>query len=147
MSRLHAECVPVHNPPLGASPYGYVPSEGVCITAIVLFAVSTALHTAQAVYYSVRRRKLTRGEGSGESGGDAQRAARQPSYWWILATLVPGGLLEVIGWAGRYWSSRNVLNIQASLPLSPARAALTCWFSLFSCKSPRRCEPNTVDLY
>lgn len=98
---------------VGSSPYGYTPSKGVCITAIVLFSISTALHTAQAIYYSIRRRKAARlavEAGADNVGGE--RRGREPSYWWILVTLVPGGLLEIIGWAGRYWSSQNVLNIE-----------------------------------
>lgn len=100
------------NPPLGSSPYGYTPSKGVCITAIVLFSISTALHTAQAVYYSIRRRKAARLAGEADDGVGGERRGREPSYWWILVTLVPGGLLEIIGWTGRYWSSQNVLNIE-----------------------------------
>jgi len=111
-----------NNPLLGESPYGYTPSAGVCITAIVLFSVSTAVHTAQAIYYSIQRRRRSRALATstinddsaavGSAAGVTNVYARQPSYWWILATLVPGGLLEIVGWAGRYWSSQNVLNIQ-----------------------------------
>lgn len=30
--------------------------------------------------------------------------------WWLLPTAILAGLGEIIGWAGRLWSSRNVLN-------------------------------------
>lgn len=105
----------------GESPYGYTPSAGVCITSIVLFSVSTAIHVIQAIYYSIQRRRRSRAlvtmHEDGTGPAVSNQYTRQPSYWWILATLVPGGLLEIVGWAGRYWSSQNVLNIQVRYPL------------------------------
>ncbi|GHJ90097.1 hypothetical protein NliqN6_6499 [Naganishia liquefaciens] len=108
------------------SPYGYVPSSGVCLTAIVLFAVSTALHTIQAIYYSIKRCRTAR-----LASGDSAVARAEPNYWFILVTLVPGGLLEVVGWAGRYWSSQNVLNIEPFLMQITTLILAPCFFSAF----------------
>lgn len=69
----------------------------------------------QAIYYSIKRRRDVR-----LAINDSAVARGEPNYWFILVTLVPGGLLEVVGWAGRYWSSQNVLNIEV------------CWFSCLS---------------
>lgn len=60
--------------------YNYVPTEWVCIMFIALFAISTSIHIAQAVRYRM---------------------------WWLLATPVVSGILEMIGWSGRLWSSHN----------------------------------------
>jgi hypothetical protein len=106
---------------IGESPYGYVPSKGVCLTAIVLFSVSTALHVLQVIYYSIRRRKAVR-----SAANDQAVVHGEPNYWFILLTLVPGGFLEIVGWAGRYWSSQNVLNIQVCWRSMPASTMLNC---------------------
>lgn len=68
--------------PSEASPYGYVPTEGICITFIVLFGLSTLLHFIAAVRYRL---------------------------WWLIPTACLMGAGEVIGWVGRLWSSRNVM--------------------------------------
>ncbi|KAL7415338.1 RTA1-like protein [Mrakia frigida] len=60
--------------------YGYVPTQWVCVVFIVFFALSTIAHTGQAIH------------------------GRLP---WLLFTIVPGGLLEVLGWCGRLWNSIN----------------------------------------
>ncbi|KAF8191019.1 RTA1 like protein-domain-containing protein [Mycena galopus ATCC 62051] len=60
------------------SHYGYVPQEAVAIVFLVLFAISTALHVAQATYFRM---------------------------WWLLPTAALCGVGEVIGWSGRLWSS------------------------------------------
>ncbi|KAJ7828779.1 RTA1 like protein-domain-containing protein [Mycena olivaceomarginata] len=64
------------------SPYGYTPTESVCILFVVLFGISTALHLVQALRYRI---------------------------WWILPTIVFSGLLETLGWSARLWSSMSVL--------------------------------------
>jgi len=69
----------LHN---GDSPYNYVPTEWVCILFIALFSISTTLHIAQAV-----RSRL----------------------WWLFPTAVVSGVIELIGWSGRLWSSQNPL--------------------------------------
>ncbi|KDN43482.1 hypothetical protein RSAG8_06071, partial [Rhizoctonia solani AG-8 WAC10335] len=58
--------------------YGYVPTRWICILFVVLYAVSTALHTGQAIWSRM---------------------------WWFFPTIVCGGILEILGWAGRLWSS------------------------------------------
>jgi hypothetical protein len=61
-------------------PYGYVPTEGVCITFIILFAISALLHTGQALKWRTR---------------------------WMIPSMALGCTGEVIGWSGRLWSSQN----------------------------------------
>jgi len=66
----------------GDSPFNYVPTEWVCILFIALFSISTTLHIAQAVRYRL---------------------------WWLFPTAVVSGIIELIGWSGRLWSSQNPL--------------------------------------
>ncbi|KAG8773588.1 hypothetical protein FRC12_002452 [Ceratobasidium sp. 428] len=58
--------------------YGYVPTRWICILFVVLFSVSTSVHIGQATW------------------------SRQ---WWLFPTIVAGGVLEILGWAGRLSSS------------------------------------------
>ncbi|KAI0718446.1 RTA1-domain-containing protein [Cerioporus squamosus] len=60
------------------SPYGYIPTEWICILFIVLFSLSTLLHLAQTFHSRL---------------------------WWLAATAVLAGIAEIIGWSGRLWSS------------------------------------------
>ncbi|CDZ98167.1 RTA-like protein [Phaffia rhodozyma] len=60
--------------------YGYVPTEWVCIVFVVVFSLTTIVHLAQAMRY-----RLT----------------------WLALTIVPGGLLEILGWSGRLWNAIN----------------------------------------
>ncbi|EIW56106.1 RTA1-domain-containing protein [Trametes versicolor FP-101664 SS1] len=62
------------------SPYGYVPTEWICILFIALFAITTSVHLGQAVWSRL---------------------------WWLLGTTVLAGVIEIIGWSGRLWSSLN----------------------------------------
>ncbi|KAJ2977789.1 hypothetical protein NUW54_g11376 [Trametes sanguinea] len=70
------------------TPYGYTPTKSVCIALVVLFGITSAakryaipaLHAAQAIRYRL---------------------------WWLLPTAVLGGLVELVGWIGRLWSSLN----------------------------------------
>lgn len=64
------------------SPYGYMPSTASCIAYLTMFSILTAVHLGLGVRYK---------------------------YHSAIATMVPGGLLEIIGWAGRYWSNQNLL--------------------------------------
>ncbi|KAK0222913.1 RTA1-domain-containing protein [Armillaria nabsnona] len=73
--------------------YGYVPDRGISILFLVLFSVSTLIHTGQAVF---------------------SRA------WWLLATAALCGLLEILGWSARLWSTSN-----PGLP-DPYEMQLTC---------------------
>ncbi|KAF9033577.1 RTA1 like protein-domain-containing protein [Panaeolus papilionaceus] len=68
--------MPNHN--FHGSPYHYVPTEGVAITFIVLFGLSGLIHVAQAISYRM---------------------------WWLIPTAGLCGLLEVMGWSARLWSS------------------------------------------
>ncbi|KAF4581569.1 hypothetical protein EYR40_009853 [Pleurotus pulmonarius] len=67
------------------SPYGYIPTEYVCIIFIVLFGISTFTHTVEAIFLRT---------------------------WWLLPTACLAGALEVLGWAGRLWSSDNITGVQ-----------------------------------
>ncbi|TEB22954.1 RTA1-like protein [Coprinellus micaceus] len=60
------------------SPYHYLPSKAAGFAIIVLFVLSTLAHAGVALY-----RRL----------------------WWILPTIVLCGILEILGWAARLWSS------------------------------------------
>ncbi|KAI0773340.1 RTA-like protein, partial [Irpex lacteus] len=70
------------------SPYNYVPTESVTLVFLVLFGISTALHLGQSIWFKL---------------------------WWLLPTAVLAGTGETIGWAGRFWSTQNILNDNAFL--------------------------------
>lgn len=63
------------------SPYGYLPTKSTCVIFVVLFGLSTLLHFLVAVRYRL---------------------------WWLIPTACLAGGGEVVGWAGRLWSSENV---------------------------------------
>ncbi|KAF7342589.1 RTA1-domain-containing protein [Mycena sanguinolenta] len=65
-------------PPTVPSQYGYTPHEYVAIIFLVVFGMSTVLHIGQATRYRM---------------------------WWLFPTACLCGIGEVIGWAGRLWSS------------------------------------------
>ncbi|KAF9035021.1 hypothetical protein BDZ89DRAFT_1062273 [Hymenopellis radicata] len=58
--------------------YGYVPDRATTIVFVVLYSISTVAHIGQAVKYRT---------------------------WWMLGTAVLCGLLEILGWGARLWSS------------------------------------------
>jgi hypothetical protein len=62
------------------SPFGFIPTFGVCIAFIVLFSLTSFGHLLQTLKYRT---------------------------WWWLPTLVTCGVVEVIGWAGRLWGHKN----------------------------------------
>ncbi|TFY79769.1 hypothetical protein EWM64_g4240 [Hericium alpestre] len=62
------------------SPYNYVPTEWICALFVALYSVTTILHIAEASWKRM---------------------------WWLFPTAVLAGLLEILGWVGRLWSSRN----------------------------------------
>ncbi|KAG1849235.1 RTA-like protein, partial [Suillus subluteus] len=61
-------------------PYHYVPTEWICVLFVVLYSISAALHLGQALKYKL---------------------------WWMIPTVTFAGLLEILGWSARLWSSRN----------------------------------------
>jgi hypothetical protein len=65
------------------SPYDYTPALAPGLAFTIAFGLVTLVHCGIAVRYK---------------------------NWAAFATLVPGGLLEIIGWAGRLWSHYSVLN-------------------------------------
>ncbi|KAF8217435.1 RTA1 like protein-domain-containing protein [Mycena galopus ATCC 62051] len=62
------------------NPYHYVPTRWICFTFLILFTISTVLHLGQATRYRL---------------------------WWLIPTAVVSGLLEILGWSARLWSSFN----------------------------------------
>ncbi|CCM04576.1 uncharacterized protein FIBRA_06757 [Fibroporia radiculosa] len=64
------------------SPYGYTPDAWLGYLFLVLFGLSTAAHLFQLTRYRL---------------------------WWLIPTICFCGILELVGWAGRLWSSYNVL--------------------------------------
>ncbi|KAH7341477.1 RTA1-domain-containing protein [Rhizoctonia solani] len=65
------------------SPFNYVPTSWVCILFIILFSLTTVAHVLQAFRLKV---------------------------WYMLPTLALCGLVEIIGWAGRYWGHKSPYN-------------------------------------
>ncbi|EPS93213.1 hypothetical protein FOMPIDRAFT_1044241 [Fomitopsis schrenkii] len=63
------------------NPYGYMPTEWICILFLVLFSLSTAIHFVEMIHTRL---------------------------WWLLPTVLMAGTLEILGWVGRLWSSLNV---------------------------------------
>ncbi|KAG0701961.1 RTA1 like protein-domain-containing protein [Suillus ampliporus] len=66
--------------PNSIGPYHYVPTEWICILFVVLYSISTVLHMGQAFKYRL---------------------------WWMLPTATLAGLVEIIGWSARLWSSQR----------------------------------------
>ncbi|KAG9054157.1 hypothetical protein FS842_005926, partial [Serendipita sp. 407] len=75
---IEAGSIPNLNP--HATLYGYVPTLWICALFIALFSISTLLHIYQAAKYRL---------------------------WWLYATIVVGGVCEILGWSGRLWSSKE----------------------------------------
>ncbi|KAG1737971.1 RTA1 like protein-domain-containing protein [Suillus lakei] len=65
---------------IGVGPYNYVPTEWICILFVVLYSISTVLHLGQALKFRL---------------------------WWMLPTATFAGVLEVLGWSARLWSSKS----------------------------------------
>ncbi|GAA5927838.1 RTA1 domain-containing protein [Sporobolomyces koalae] len=81
--------------------YGYVPSLAAALVFVVVFSLITIVQTGL-----VLRSKI----------------------WW-LSILVIGGIGEIIGWAGRLWSNRNVYSLDAFLCQQCALILAPCFFS------------------
>lgn len=60
--------------------YGYTPTESICIIFLVLFSASTLIQIVETIYFKT---------------------------WFTFYTLVLSGIGEVVGWAGRLWSSSD----------------------------------------
>ncbi|KAG1741828.1 RTA1 like protein-domain-containing protein [Suillus paluster] len=61
-------------------PYLYVPTEWICVLFVVLYSISTVLHMSQALKYRL---------------------------WWMIPTASFAGVMEILGWSARLWSSQN----------------------------------------
>lgn len=68
---------------LQESPYGYTPALANCVAFLVVFSLLTVVHLGLAIKFK---------------------------YWSAIATVVAGGFLEILGWAGRLWSSNTPLS-------------------------------------
>jgi hypothetical protein len=80
------------------STYGYVPSVTVCVVMIVLFAVSTGL----SMVFNTLPRKLI----ASDTAAHVAEAVYLRTHW-LFPTAVLAGMVELIGWFGRLWSSQN----------------------------------------
>ncbi|KAF6753971.1 RTA1 like protein-domain-containing protein [Ephemerocybe angulata] len=92
------------------NPYHYVPSRVACIILLAIFAISTGTHVWQAVRYRL---------------------------WWMFPTAVLCGLMEVIGWGARLWSSFDVFKrmpyiMQTSLTVLAPTPLLAASFIIFA---------------
>ncbi|KAF8883628.1 RTA1 like protein-domain-containing protein [Gymnopilus junonius] len=65
-----------------ASPYNYIPTRWIAILMLSLFGVSTFVHIVQAIKYCM---------------------------YWLILTACLCGIIEVLGWSGRLWSSVSPL--------------------------------------
>lgn len=65
------------------SPYDYTPALAPGLAYTIAFSLITIVHIVLAVKYK---------------------------YWIALIALLPGGLLEILGWGGRVWSHYDVLD-------------------------------------
>ncbi|TFK34997.1 RTA1-domain-containing protein [Crucibulum laeve] len=70
------------------TPYHYIPTEYVAIIFVALFSISTLAHIGQTVHFKT---------------------------WWMLPTAGLCGVLEVLGWGARLWSS---ISPSAKLPFT-----------------------------
>jgi len=61
--------------------YHYLPTLAVCATFVALYSLSTLLHMGQGLIYRA---------------------------WFVIPTIVFSGVLEILGWSGRLWSSKNI---------------------------------------
>lgn len=80
MTALGSVLATDHQPPNGVGPYNYVPTKWICILFLVLYSISTILHLGQALKFKL---------------------------WWMLPTATLAGILEVLGWSARLWSSMS----------------------------------------
>jgi hypothetical protein len=79
-------------------PFNYVPSFPAGIVFVVLFSIVTSnLFSSRLLDSHLTHLPLA------VHLGQALRAR----MWWLLPTVVTGGVGEIIGWAGRLWGSKN----------------------------------------
>lgn len=66
-----------------SSPYDYTPDLATGLAFTIIFTLLTVAHCGLAIKYR---------------------------YWVSFFALIPGGILEILGWGGRVWSHYSVLN-------------------------------------
>ncbi|KAF4617560.1 hypothetical protein D9613_006420 [Agrocybe pediades] len=91
------------------SPYHYLPTRAIAIVMILLFGVATAIHLGQALKYRM---------------------------YWLIPTVGLCGAGELIGWAGRLWSSidpisRHPFEIQITCTIVAPTPFLAASFVIF----------------
>jgi hypothetical protein len=77
-------------------PYHYVPTEWICLAFLVLFSLSTSEPLDALPFYllaNFANRVLHLGQ------------AIRYRVWWLLPTAFFSGILEIVGWSARLWSS------------------------------------------
>jgi hypothetical protein len=79
--------------------YGYVPTEWVAITFILLFGISTCMHALIVLNGSLLTVELPQVVHTIQ--------ALRSRLWWLIPSVIFCGFLEVIGWSSRLWSSQN----------------------------------------
>ncbi|KAI0078753.1 RTA1-domain-containing protein [Panus rudis PR-1116 ss-1] len=62
--------------------YNYLLDKSACFAFVILYSLTTTVHLGEAIYWRM---------------------------WWLLPTVVLGGIGEIIGWSGRLWSAFNPL--------------------------------------
>ncbi|KAG1729970.1 RTA1 like protein-domain-containing protein [Suillus paluster] len=71
---------PMQTQQVSDSPYNYTPTKWICVIFVMLYSISTVLHLVQAIKYRL---------------------------WWMIPTATFAGILEILGWSARLWSSRS----------------------------------------
>jgi hypothetical protein len=79
--------------------YHYVPSETVCLIMIALFALTTGSST----FFNTSARGLT----TSNAAAHVTQAIHMRTHW-LFPTAVLAGMIELIGWFGRLWSTQDV---------------------------------------
>lgn len=86
------------------SPYNYVPTEWICILILVLFIISTCKEESRSLAkLSSFSDVLSLDSLTGAHAVEATIFR----IWWLFPTAVLSGIMEILGWSGRVWSSRN----------------------------------------
>ena len=89
------------------SPYGYTPTEWICILFVALYSVSTSAYSSwiDGTCLTLIRSRLVLHVGQ----------ATRYRLWWLFPTAILAGITEIIGWSGRLWSSINPIDLDPYL--------------------------------
>jgi hypothetical protein len=86
------------------APYMYVPTPAVCLMFITLFGIALGRYLFHRPLRLADKRCVI--------AGHFIRACMHRA-WFLIPTIFLGVAVEVLGWAGRYWSSQNIVNANA----------------------------------